>query len=178
LVLQLLEGGNVNLRIAEKEDWSLLSEWVNDPEVFGLHNPLMQLSKAELEGWFDTLSTEGKLFLIEKKDGSKIGEIYHMKDMEIGFGIVPSEGGKGYCTEAVKIIVDYMFLSKNIIRIYALPNVNNLASNKVLEKAGFKKDGIIRKSAFIRGEWTDRYLYSILRDEWKEPKILTRTEKK
>jgi RimJ/RimL family protein N-acetyltransferase len=46
----------------------------------------------------------------------------------------------------------------------------------VLEKAGFTIEGTIRKSA--RGARRDAYLYSILREEWKEPKILTRTEKK
>jgi len=39
----------------------------------------------------------------------------------------------------------------------------------------FKKEGTVRKSFFMRGEWRDAYLYSILREEWKEPKILTKT---
>jgi len=171
----LLEGKNVNLRVVEKEDLALVAEWLNDPKVFGVFNPLMQHSKMELEGWYDQLSAEGKWFLIEKKDGSKIGEIHHMKDMEIGYGLIPSERRKGYCTEAVKIMVDYLFLSKNIVRIYALPDVRNVASQKVLEKTGFKKEGVIRKSWFNRGEWRDRYLYSILREEWREPRILTKT---
>ncbi len=164
----------MNLRVVEREDLPLVAEWLNDPEVFGMFNPLMQHSKMELEGWYDQLSAEGKWFFIEKKDGAKVGEIHHLKDMEIGYGLIPSERRKGYCTEAVKIMVDYLFLSKNIVRIYALTNVLNLASQKVLEKAGFNRDGVIRKSLFIRGEWRDRYLYSILREEWKEPKILTK----
>ncbi len=49
---------------------------------------------------------------------------------------------------------------------------------KVLEKTGFKKEGIVRKSLFARGEWRDMFLYSILREEWKEPRKLARTEKK
>jgi RimJ/RimL family protein N-acetyltransferase len=40
------------------------------------------------------------------------------------------------------------------------------------------KEGTLRKSFFMRGEWRDSYIYSILREEWKEPKILTGTEKK
>jgi RimJ/RimL family protein N-acetyltransferase len=44
-----------------------------------------------------------------------------------------------------------------------------------LEKAGFKKDGTMRKYFFLRGELRDVYVYSILREEWKEPKILTKT---
>jgi ribosomal-protein-alanine N-acetyltransferase len=50
-----------------------------------------------------------------------------------------------------------------------------MASQRVLEKAGFKKEGIVRKCIFIRGEWRDEFLYSILREEWKEPQILTKT---
>ena len=87
---------------------------------------------------------------------------------------VPSERGKGLDTEAVNIMVDYLFLSKDIIRIQAHTEHRNIASQKVLEKGGFKKEGTIRKSIFIRGEWRDAYLYSILREEWKEPRILAR----
>jgi RimJ/RimL family protein N-acetyltransferase len=50
-----------------------------------------------------------------------------------------------------------------------------VASQKVLEKVGFKREGTLRKTALIRGEWTDMFMFSILREEWKEPKILTKT---
>jgi RimJ/RimL family protein N-acetyltransferase len=139
------------------------------------------MSRTELEKFYDTSPPETRYFFIEKKDGSKIGTIGHYqvgKLLEIGYVLVPSERKKGYCTEAAKIMVDYLFLSKDIVRIQAHTNVKNVGSQKVLEKAGFKKEGVVRKSSFVRGEWRDRCLYSILREEWKEPKILTRTEKK
>jgi RimJ/RimL family protein N-acetyltransferase len=75
----------------------------------------------------------------------------------------------------VKILVDYLFLSKSIVRIQAKANPRNVASQRVLEKAGFKKEGLIRKDVFVRGQWQDGVLYSILREEWKEPKVLTKT---
>jgi len=174
----LLEGKNVNLRVQEKEDIPLVTEWINDPEYVGAYNPLMQHSKSELEKEYDKLPPEVKWFLIEKKDGSKIGGIGHFpagKLLEIGYSLIPSERGKGYCTEAVKIMVDYLFLSRDIVRIQAHIDPRNTASWKVIEKAGFKKEGTIRKSLFARGEWRDMLLYSILREEWKEPKILTKT---
>lgn len=62
------------------------------------------------------------------------------------------------------------------MRIQAQTNPRNIQSQKVLEKAGFKKEDLIRKSAFIRGEWRDVILYSILREKWKEPQILTKTK--
>ena len=176
----MLEGENVNLRIMEKEDLPLFLEWVNNPEVVGEYNPLDQFSRKEIEKDYDDRKLEQTEFIIEKKDGSKIGYIWHFTNpfprlLEIGYFLVPRERGKGYCSEAVKIMVDYLFLSKDIVRIQAHTDMTNVASQKVLEKTGFNKEGISRKSMFIRGEWRDLFLYSILRGEWKEPKILTKT---
>jgi RimJ/RimL family protein N-acetyltransferase len=95
--------------------------------------------------------------------------------MEIGYNVIPSERGKGYGTEAAQIIVDYLFLTQSIDRIQAITDVRNKASQTVLERAGFRIEGTIRKSAFVRGKLSNAYLYSILREEWKEPKILTKS---
>ena len=167
----------------EKEDLSLFVEWVNKPEVFGEYNPLHQMSKTEAEKMVDDPS-DSKLFFIEKKDGSKIGFICHFhvlhmgtgtKQVEVGYSLIPNERGKGFGTEALQIMVDYLFLSKEIMRIQAQTDQRNAASQKILEKAGFKKEGTLRQNFFIRGKWTDDYIYSIIREEWKEPKILTKT---
>ena len=175
----MLEGKNVNLRIMEKEDLPLFAEWFNKPEVFGEYNPLRQMSRTDAEKLLEN-PNELKPFIIEKKDGNKIGFIAHFyvlhvagRQLEIGYSLVPSERGKGYCTEVVKIMVDYLFLSKDIGRIQAQTDPRNIASQKVLEKVGFKKEGTLRKNFFTRGEWRDAYVYSILREEWKEPRTLT-----
>jgi len=177
----LLEGKNVNLRIMEKEDLPLFVEWINNPEVFGEYNPLHQTSRTEAEKHHEKGNSEEGEFIIEKKDGSKIGYICHFtlvhpagKHLEIGYFLVPSERGKGYGSEALKIMVDYLFLSKDIRRIQAQTDPRNIASQKVLEKVGFKKEGTLRKNFFMRGEWVDAFIYSILREEWKEPRILTK----
>jgi RimJ/RimL family protein N-acetyltransferase len=150
--------------------------------VLGEYEALWQFSKSEFEKTFGTENKhEMKDFIIEKKDGTKIGVITHfyllhpgVRILEIGYIILPSERGKGYCSEAVNIILDYLFLSRDTMRIQATTDVRNLASQRVLEKTGFKKEGTLRKTGFIRGEWADDYLYSILREEWKEPRILTK----
>jgi ribosomal-protein-alanine N-acetyltransferase len=178
----LLEGKTVNLRVMEKEDLPLFAEWVNKPECLGEYNSLRQLSRTEVEKGYEKGSLEQGEFIIEKKDGSKIGYIFHFilvhpagKLLEIGYFLVPNERGKGNGTEAVKIMVDYLFLSKDIMRVQACTDTRNVASQKTLEKAGFKKEGTMRKYLFLRGELRDAYAYSILREEWKEPKILTKT---
>ncbi len=172
----------MNLKVMEKEDLPLFAEWANKPEVFGEYNPLHQMSKTEAEKILD--NPDIKPFIIKKKDGSKIGFMFHFhvlhlgtgtKQLEIGYTLLPSERGKGYGTEALRIMVDYLFLSKDVMRIQAQTDQRNAASQKILEKAGFKKEGTLRRNFFMRGEWTDDYIYGIIREEWKEPKILTRT---
>lgn len=139
----LLEGRLVNLRVMEKEDLPLVLEWINDPEFGGEYEPLEQITMKELEKWFDNPRADEKWFMIEKKDRSKVGQIFYTPSgphFEIGYRLVPKERNKGHCTETVKILVDYLFLSKNIVRIQAKTNPRNVASQRVLENAGFQKE--------------------------------------
>lgn len=180
----MLKGKNINLRVAEKEDVALLAQWLNDPEFQGKYQDFpTQISKSQLEKQIsEPLSSPMQWvnFIIEKKDGTKIGWMSHYIGsqnfgwIEIGYALIPSERGKGYGTEAIQIMVDYLFLTKDIIRIQAVINVRNISSQKILEKARFKAEGTLRKALYVRGEWADGCLYSILREEWKKSKILTK----
>lgn len=178
----MLEGKKVNLRAMERDDLSLLTEYENDSEFWGelAVYPLLQKSKADQEKEYDRRPPEENWFYIEKKDGTKVGGAFHFLEgrcLEIGYALVRSERRKGYGAEAAQIMVDYLFLSKDIVRIQAHTDVRNMVSQRVLEKIGFKKEGIIRKYVFVRGEWRDAVLYSILREDWKRPEILTKTAK-
>jgi len=163
----------VNLRMMQKEDVGFLCETVKS-----------RLSKTEAERQFENPSalailTERARFVIEKKDGTKLGIIAHYlvlpsKRMEIGYDLIQSEKGKGFGTEAVQIIVDHLFLTKDIVRIQAVTNIENIPSQRVLEKAGFQKEGRLRKVSHVKQEYGDAYIYSILREEWNEPKLLAR----
>jgi RimJ/RimL family protein N-acetyltransferase len=183
----LLEGKNVNLRVLEKEDLDFYLDFWNNVRLYGPYESILpQMSRVELEKRFfeasDPLSavTERARFIVEKKDGTKIGGIDHYLVqpygvMEIGYSLIPSERGKGYGSEMVQMMVDYLFLSRDIARIQASTDVRNKESQRILEKAGFKREGTLRKLSTTRGESTDEYIYSILREEWKEPRTLTKT---
>ena len=72
-------------------------------------------------------------FIILKKDGTGIGHIGYGTCplhgwMEIGYAIIPKERGKGYGTEAIQLIVDYLFLVKDIPRILINTDARNVAS--------------------------------------------------
>ena len=118
-------------------------------------------------------------FLIETiGDGKKlVGAIsyfypfrFHYSCLEIGYRITePAERRKGYASEAVKLIVDYLFLTKGINRIQAHAVTENVGSVKVLEKNGFQREGVVRELMFIQGKFWDFDAFALLRREWKRP---------
>lgn len=67
-------------------------------------------------------------------------------------------------TEAVKQICEYIFSESDIIRIYAEPFAYNKASCRVLEKAGFQCEGILRKNAVKNGNIVDMKMYSLIKE--------------
>ncbi len=175
----MLEGNNINIRPFEKEDIPLYHEWINNPTIYGRYNPFVQFSIEDIQKFFNTNPGDIVIFVIEKKDKTRIGIITYFivkarpyELLEIGYFLIPSERKKGYCTEAVKIMVDFLFLSKQVERIQAAAIDKNIGSLKLLEKVGFTMEGTIRKMMYNRGNWHDCALFSILREEWKEPKIL------
>lgn len=104
-------------------------------------------------------------------DGKVIGSIgafrqtnVHNKTAELGYYIAEEYWSKGIMTEAVKQLCDYVFTHTDIIRIYAEPFAYNVGSCRVLEKAGFQCEGILRSNAVKNGKVLDMKIYSRLRE--------------
>ena len=175
----MLEGKRINLRIIEKDDFEIYHQWMNDVSFIGEFVFARQQSMTGIQKRFSEVSSKYASFIVEKKDGSKIGVVHHFLSklyydiVEIGYMIIPEERGNGYCTEAIEIIVDYLFILKDIHRIQALIFEENIASQRILEKTGFKKEGVIRNVGYGRGKYRDGVLYSIIRKDWGQPRILT-----
>lgn len=97
-------------------------------------------------------------------------ENIHRQTAELGYYIAEEYWGKGIMTEAVKQICNYVFDKSDIIRIYAEPFVYNVASCRVLEKAGFQYEGTLRSNAVKNGEVIDMKIYSLLKKDIKDGK--------
>lgn len=89
----------------------------------------------------------------------------HRQTAELGYYIAEEYWGKGIMTEAVRQICEYVFSKSDIIRIYAEPFAYNIASCRVLEKAGFQCEGILRNNAVKNGKVIDMKMYSLLKEE-------------
>ncbi len=86
---------------------------------------------------------------------------------ELYYKLFPEFWGNGYATEVTKAIIKFGFDKYQLHRIEAGVATKNVASIRVLEKAGMKKEGMHAKILPIRGEWIDNFHYAILEDEWK-----------
>ncbi|NLD38393.1 MAG: GNAT family N-acetyltransferase [Desulfatiglans sp.] len=94
--------------------------------------------------------------------GIIIGEDVHRYTAEMGYWLAEPFWGKGIMTEAVKFISEWAFHEFSLHRIYATPYATNTASARVLEKAGFEKEGVIRSGAFKDGKIVDMFMYSLI----------------
>ncbi|OMO96431.1 hypothetical protein COLO4_15252 [Corchorus olitorius] len=80
-----------------------------------------------------------------------------------GFGVAVKYWGHGIATKAVKMAVPQFFVDfPHVVRLEAFVDVDNKASQKVVEKAGFQKEGMLRKYAYHKGRLTDFVVYSFL----------------
>ncbi len=170
----MLKGTLVDIRRAERTDLPAIVEWSGDPAVNGDFEGFGQMSLAQAEKEFEADEDE-RWYVVCDKAGGAIGFVAHGKcggGCWIGYQLVPAARGAGRGTEVVQLIVDYLFLHKDIGRIQAETHPANVASRRVLENVGFSFEGRIRRSFFARGEWRDTAMYSILREEWGAPRLL------
>ncbi|MCY8231918.1 GNAT family N-acetyltransferase [Priestia endophytica] len=80
----------------------------------------------------------------------------------IGYFLDKKYNGKGFTTEATKLIVKYAFDELKLHRIEAGVQPHNIGSIRVLEKAGFHKEGIAKRNLKINGEWKDHQVLAII----------------
>lgn len=89
----------------------------------------------------------------------------HRQTAELGYYLAEELWGRGIMTKAVRQACEHVFRNSDIIRIYAEPFARNEASCRVLEKAGFQLEGILRSNAVKNGKVLDMKMYSLLRED-------------
>ena len=97
-----------------------------------------------------------------------IGQIslYNIKPLPfsscfIGYAMDQHYTGKGIASEAIELIVNFAFYTLQVNRIEAYVSPRNMASIRVLEKAGFKQEGLLKELLYINGKWEDHYIYAL-----------------
>lgn len=114
-------------------------------------------------------SGEAYVWAITLPDGLLIGMIEARPSkhgVELGYVLLRTVWGNGYMTEAVRAVVDWALDEPDVYRVWAYVNVGNVASQRVLEKAGMVREGVLHRWAphvNVSSEPSDAYMYAI----WK-----------
>ncbi|GHU52974.1 N-acetyltransferase [Clostridia bacterium] len=160
----------------QAEDASALAKAINNKAVLdnlrdGIPFPHSEKDSAEyIEAMTSADPNNTFAFAITLNDevigsiGAFRGVNIHNRTAEIGYYIAQEHWGKGITTQAVRLLCDYIFENTNIIRLYAEPFAHNIASCKVLEKAGFTYEGTLHSNAVKNGKVIDMKMYSFTID--------------
>ena len=176
----VLETQRLIMRAFQDKDILDFTDYRSDPEVAKYQDwdapySVEKATQFVAENKAITPGTPGEWhqIAIELKDGGNlIGDcVFHIliedeQQAEIGFTLSRQYQGHGYATEAVTRLVDYLFSELQLHRIRAICDVDNLASSKLLERIGMRREAHFVENIWFKGRWGSEYLYAILRSDW------------
>jgi len=168
---------HVILEPLTSKDLPIFFQWINDREQVLLNAPYKPIGELAHRSWFENVQTRNDIFIFgihlaetDKLIGScqlhSINYIHRCAELQIRIGD-PAERNKNYGYEAVTLLLDFAFKDLNLQRVYLHVFASNSAAIRLFEKMGLKREGLLRKSAYINGTYVDVLLMAILREEHK-----------
>ncbi len=120
----------------------------------------------EAPGWF-------QYAVEERATGALVGDVGVRLDengmqADLGFTLAPAAQGRGYATEAVRAVLGDLFGRRGLHRVSAECDARNHASARLLERVGFRREGLRPAYTWLKGEWTDDVLYGLLAEWWRD----------
>ena len=172
----LLQGERCRVREWLKTDAAALAEHANNINVARNlrdrfpHPYTLKDARAFLR---QAVAAQDPTNLAIEADGVAVGAIGYVpgRDVErfsaeIGYWLGESFWGRGIVSEALQLVTQHAFDRMNYLRLFALPFADNIASVRVLEKAGYLKEGLLRSSSVKFGEPRDQYMFARINSSW------------
>ena len=175
-----LKSGRLLLRRLKISDVEAMYEYTSDPKVtrhleWPEHTE-MSLTEAFVINAIETYEFEKHAFLwaIELTSEAKMIGVIRVLDYspknkraEISYILNPAYQGKGYIGEAIDTFLNYCFQDLSIQRIQAKCTIDNVSSEKVMQKAGMQREAIMKKYFYINDEYKDALLYAVTDDMYQ-----------
>lgn len=174
-----LQTDRLILRPLAMEDVDFVFRHFHDPQVTQYlmdEPPVADLAQAQAIIDF-YLEPEGKTHhrwgIVRRADNQLIGTVgYHKWEKayfrtEIGYDLSPDCWGQGYMTEALRAVIRHGFERMELNRIDALVYIHNDRSSQLLQRLGFRQEGLLRDYFCLNGIFFDHYLFALLRREWE-----------
>ena len=178
----VLETKRLILRQIIESDASSIFEYLSDSEVmkyYGLEPFKSENDALDEIAWYNSILEENtgiRWGITLKHEGKVIGSCGFLNTVsnhyrtDIGFELSKEFWGQGIASEAMKEIIRYAFQQTDIQRIQALIEPLNMASQRMVEKAGFVQEGLLRKYEYTCGKFDDLYMYGLLKEEYNTEK--------
>ena len=169
----LLDLGDIQVRPWRRSDLEALLRYANNPKIASnlrdqFPHPYTRRDGIEYLNYVRTMEAPMS-FAVECSGeaiggiGFKLGTDIARLSAEMGYWLAEPFWGRGITTRAVSATSDWAFDSYKVVRIFAMVFEHNAASMRVLEKAGFTREGILKRSAIKNGVILDQVLYAKLR---------------
>jgi len=171
----MLTGDRIRLRPVEADDidelWRRHVEIDNRGDYYprGIASQVTFRKRFQDNGLWSR--EEGTLLIVDPGDAI-VGHIEHFRtvsyldEAELSYQLYDrASDGKGYVSDAVQLLVRYLFETRPLSRIRLVIHPDNLASQRVAQKCGFTREGTMRQAWFHRGRHHDVQVWSILRGE-------------
>ncbi len=177
-----METNRLIIRKFEDRDYSDLYDYLSNKEVLRYEDQKTSSLEECKKLAHERTNSDNFIAVCLKENNRLIGHIYLRKLLpyenltwEIGYIFNNKYWKKGYATEAVNKILEYLFTELRAHRVVARCDTRNIASWKLMKKIGMKQEACYRKNTFYKKymllskqeiEWYDTYHYSILDEEW------------
>jgi RimJ/RimL family protein N-acetyltransferase len=162
----------------EREDAPVLAPWINDPEVtrtLAAWRPYTVGMEIEFIEHATKSEQDLVLGIALRADDRLIGitglHRIDSRSRQASFGISigeKREWGQGYGTEATRMMVRLAFDTLNLNRVWLHVHETNARGLGAYERAGFRREGVLRQSAYREGRYLDTFVMAVLREEWNE----------
>jgi len=164
----------VRLRDVTLADADMLGSWEDQRSEFNdFGTPRNPIDREALASGPLRNERNGMLIIERVADGRAIGSVgWHREmygpnpeSMAFNFGIelLPEARGRGYGTEAQAQLVAYLFTTTDVNRVEAGTDIDNIAEQRALEKAGLRREGVLRGSQYRAGRFRDLVVYAMVR---------------
>ncbi|MGW7553636.1 GNAT family N-acetyltransferase [Streptomyces sp. WAC 06725] len=176
----MLRGNKVGLRARHEDDIPVLRTELYDDVVNssraegGPWRPITPGSKDPRLVVDDKEQGHVPFSVVELDGGTLIGSATlwdidtHNRSAHVGLGLLPACRGKGYGTDVVAVLCHYGFVVRGLQRLQIETLSDNTAMLRSAERNGFVREGVLRSSAWVMGEFMDEVLLGLLAQDWKQ----------
>lgn len=168
-----IETDRLIIRPMIASDVPALREWLPDPSIYSYWGKGPGKTEKNPELMFEKAEKPNKSFhlgIATKGNNKVIGDIYvylieNDRMASVAIKLASCCQGKGYGTEALLSMTKFCFENTELKRLWTEVDVRNIASQRMLEKCGYTREGLIRQGKMVN-TWCDYYIYGILAEDF------------